>query len=132
MMSTAPDEAYFVYIGPICWSLGIALFCIVQIRRRLRFAASDKWPTTPARFQDGEIRAVSGYRTGGTWYGVYASFDYTVLGVTYYGTFHQGQFQDPGPPDRLLARIKAGKMDVRYNPAHPEAYFVDSDRDIRA
>jgi hypothetical protein len=127
-----PVDKYAVFFGPCVWGLGLAAFLIMRIRRRARFAASDKWPVAPARFQDGEVRVLSGGRQYGTWYGVYASFEYSALGAIYYGKFHQGQFQDPGPPGRLLERIKAGKMDVRYNPANPADYFVDTDRDIRA
>jgi hypothetical protein len=126
-----PIDKYVEFFGPCVWGLGLAAFFVMRVRRRARFAASDKWPISPARFRDGEVRAVSGYHYG-TWYGVYASFEYSALGGSYDGKFHQGQFQDPGPPGRLLARIKAGKMDVRYNPANPKDYFVDTDRDIRA
>ena|SRR5438552_4996487 len=135
MVWSTDSDGYLVFLVPFFVVVGAAVLLIMRARRRVGYASSEKWPTTPARFRDGKV-SVAGGRVGyydtGTWYGVDATFDYAALGAIYHGKFHQGDFQDPEPADRLLARIKAGKMDVRYNPANPKDYFVDTDRDVRA
>jgi hypothetical protein len=95
------------------------------------FSASETWPATPARYRRGGIRRES-YHARGKWYAIHAYFEYTVLGTTYKGSLREGEFEGRERAESFLKRVKAGKLDVRYNPAKPKVYFVDGNRDVRA
>lgn len=92
------------------------------IWRTIRARKAKTWPTTEATIQSGNTEHV-GNADGIEIKLPVFNFTYLINGENHYGRFSlQPYITDPGPG--LFPRMIDRKLQIRYNPAKPEEWFI--------
>ncbi len=92
---------------------------IYQVRKRSK---ARRWPLTEATIESGHIEVVAHSKYGNVRLPVFA-FSYQVDREYYSGRFALLPYiTDPG--ESLFARMAGHKLQVHYDPRHPEVWFL--------
>ena len=120
-METAPQIglAFFIVVAALV-ALGL------KIRQLTMSKKAQKWPSVEGTIESGKMEQVGG---GGKQQPIFLpvfAFSYQVAGEYYGGRFALRPYEtDPNVADpSFLEHMVRRKVQVNYNPAHPETWFV--------
>src|SRR5262249_17384396 len=107
--------------------VGIAFVALgLKIRQLVMSKKAQKWPSIEGIIESGKIEQVSGRGNNRPVFLPVFAFSYQVAGEYYGGRFALLPYitdptvSDPSFPEHMIGR----KVQVNYDPTHPESWFV--------